>query len=335
MAPQTTLHDDEPKIEPIENAGFRDLDPDGILEQPFWERYNKRLEMPIGTAMSILVYAFGALLIFLLPTFFQTRDKHPVPVIAFGDDETGDGSEGNGGAQDLALGQMPQLTDINRLDKQAQINEVKDEIRERIKVDVGGDIEIPDGAAAALATLDKSLRDKLLGAKPGTGNGTTGGDFGKGNGPGGPGAGSTYARALRWVIKFDTSSGGDYVNQMAGLSATILVPSPDNKKLYIFKNPSAPKPLVVASDADLALLAQMIRFDDVRVKSVEAVAQALQLDYTPVAFLAYFPREIEDKLAGMEKAYRGKPIESIKQTTFKVVMKGGKYDLIVTDQILR
>ena len=100
-------------------------------------------------------------------------------------------------------------------------------------------------------------------------------------------------------------------------------------------NPQWRRQIVVASDADLALLAQMIRFDEVRVKSVEAVSQALQLDYTPVAFLAYFPREIEDKLAGMEKAYRGKPIESIKQTTFKVVMKGGKYDLIVTDQILR
>ena len=336
MATQTTIHDDEPKIEPIENAGFRDLDPDGILEQPFWERYNKRLEMPIGTAMSILVYAFGALLIFLLPTFFQTRDKHPVPVIAFGEDDNGNGSEGDGGSQDLALGQMPQLSDVNRKDKQAEINAVKEEFRERIQVDGGGDVEISEGAAAVLATLDKTLREKLYGARAGSGSGTTGGNPGNGNGPGGTGADSTNQRGLRWLIKFDTNNGVDYIGQMAGLKAILLVPSHDGKKFYIFRNPTTPKPLVVATDAELSqMAADMIRFEDGRPRSVEVVGETLQLDFKPVMFIAYFPRDFEEKLAGLEKGYKGKQPEKIKQTTFKVVMKGGKYDLIVTDQILR
>jgi len=336
MTTRPAVHDDELKIEPIENAGFRDLDPDGILEQPFWERYNKRLEMPIGIAMSILMLAFAVLGAFMLQKLFTTRDKHPVPVIAFGDDDAGNSSEGSGGSQDLALGQMPQPSDVNRADKQAEINAVKEEFRERIQVDGGGDVEISEGAAAVLATLDKTLRDKLYGAKAGTGSGTTGGTTGNGNGTGGTGADSTSQRGMRWLIKFDTNNGNDYISQMAGLKAILLVPSHDGKKFYIFKNPSAPKPLVVATDAELnQMAAEMIRFEDGRPRSVEVVGETLQLDFKPVMFIAYFPRDFEEKLAGLERSYKGKPVDKIKQTTFKVIMKGGKYDLIVTDQIMR
>lgn len=323
-----------PNAEEVLNTSFRDLDPEGVIEQPFWERYNSRLEMPTGTAMAVLVYVAAVMVMVMLPYWASDKkDRTPIPISALGNDEEGDGSEGNGGTPDLALGQLPQDSKMTP-EKQQALNDVKDEIRERIQVD-GTDGEIPDSAAAALATLDKNIRDKILGAKAGSGNGTSGGESGNGSGPGGTGASSTYARAMRWVIKFDTRSGNDYVAQIGGLKGVIMVPTADGKKMYLFRNPTVPDPKVVATDADHANLSSQIRFDDNRPKSIEAVSDALKLGYLPPVFLVYFPRDLEEKLSKLETNYRGIAAENIKQTTFRVILRGGAYDLVVTDQVRR
>ncbi len=321
-----------PTDEPIiENPGFRDLDPNGVIEQPFWERYNSSLEFPISSAIAVLLLAL-ATAIFVMSLRVGSNDKTPVPLnFLGGDDDEGEGSPGDGGS-DLAVGKPLSAAEMQKLMQELQLNEPKD-LKE--KLDIGGDIEIPENEQIALAQLSDDLRKKLLGAKSGAGNGTSGGDPMNGKGPGGFGASSTYARALRWILRFDTTTGEDYVNQMAGIGGVIMVPvPPDNKSFLLITNPRNPAP-VPATDQDLQKYTKLIQFAEVRKDSVESVSKALKLTFTPRSFFAYFPRELEEKLAALEKNYQNKPPEQIRSTAFKVIVRGGNYDFIVVEQKLR
>ena len=60
-------------LETPEYTGFRDLEPDGVLEQPFYERYNSRLEMPISFAVAVLIPIAAAFLIILLITLLRAE----------------------------------------------------------------------------------------------------------------------------------------------------------------------------------------------------------------------------------------------------------------------
>lgn len=317
--------------ESVENPGFRDLDPNGVIEQPFWERYNSSLEFPISTAIALLLLAL-ATAIFVMSLTISNADKSPVPLTFLGgDDDEGEGSPGDGGA-DLAFGKPLSAAEMQKLMQELQLNEPKD-LKE--KLDIGGDIEIPENEQIALAQLSDDLRKKLLGAKSGSGGGSSGGDPMGGKGPGGFGASSTYARALRWILRFDTTTGEDYVNQMAGIGGVIMVPvPPDNKSFLIIKNPRNPAP-VPATDDDLQKYTKLIQFAEIRKDSVESVARALKLTFMPKSFFAYFPRELEEKLAALEKNYQNKQPEQIRSTAFKVIVRGGSYDFIVVEQKLR
>jgi hypothetical protein len=322
----------EPPVEPVEQSGFRDLDPNGVLEQPFWERYNDRLEMPISTAFAVLVFSLSVL--FLVLAMREGRpSKNPVPLSFLGgDDDSGDGSPGDGG-QELAVGAPASAAELSKLTNNVPLSEVKDNLRE--KLDLGGDIDISDNEAAALSQLNSDLQKKLLGARSGSGNGTTGGEAAGGKGPGGFGASSTYARALRWVLKFETSNGQDYVNQMSGIGGVIMVPvPPDGKTMVLFTDPKNPQPKT-ATDADIEKYTKLIQFAEANQDNVKAVGVALKLTFVPRSFFAYFPRELEEKLSSLEKNYQNKPAEQIRKTVFKVIMRGGKYDFVVTDQQLR
>lgn len=317
--------------EPIENPGFRDLDPDGVIEQPFWERYNSSLEFPISTAIAVLLVAI-ATAIFIFSLRMTVTDKQPVNLVfGGGDDDSGDGSPGDGGS-DLAQGKPLSAAEMQKLMQELQLNDVK-ELNQ--KLDLGDDNEVPDSEKLALATLSDDLRKKLISARSGTGNGTSGGDPLSGKGPGGFGASSTYARALRWILRFETTSGEDYVNQMSGIGGVVMVPvPPENKNFIIFKSPrsgqSAP-----ATDDDIQKYAKLIQFAEVRKEPVESVAKALKLTFTPKMFYAYFPRDLEEKLAALEKNYQNKAPEQIRSTAFKVIVRGGNYEFIVVEQKLR
>ena len=68
---------------------------------------------------------------------------------------------------------------------------------------------------------------------------------------------------------------------------------------------------------------------------MESVAEALNLGYTPPMFLVYFPKEMEKKLDTLERQYQNKDPKEIKETVYKVVRRGGDYDLFVVSQILK
>ena len=320
---------------------------DGPPEEEFWERYNKRLEFPLATVGTILIHVLVAtcIICFLMGLLGGKEDKTGVPVSLVPDmgglDDDGTGSAGSGGVEDPQKEAKSYSLEeqLNRLPDPSQFPVVKDEIRESLKFDNEGNIPISDSNVANYAMLDKTMRDKLLnvGAKRGAGPGAgSGNDGSAGTGPGGTGANSSRARSLRWVMRFRTASGEDYVAQLAAMGAVILVPMPPDYKQGLYftnlKNLSEKK---MSTDADLSKLAGQIKFSDTRPDSVRAVCDVLGVKENVKSFWAFFPKGLEDELARKEMGYRNRRAEDVEETIFRVVSKGGGYELIVDDQKLK
>ncbi len=317
-------------------------DPLGPPEPTFWQRYNPHLEFPTSILISVLslslVFAF---IVAVLVAAMLGSDRKPVPIslVVGGDDESGEGSPGSGGQPDpLAIGQTaPTQQDREQLALPQDLPQVKDDIQRAIEAeDPTSNVPLPDDKAAAYGTLDKQLRDKLLGigGQKGAGSGPGKGDSGQaGSGPGGTGPDSTRARSIRWVLRFRTAGGRDYLNQIMALRGVILVPvEGTNKQMYIFRDLANPRPGTIASDSDIAQLSRQIQFSDFRRASVQQVGEALGLGYTPKVFWAFFPADLEAELARLEVAYRNRRPENIEETVFEVTVRGGQYSLVVAEQ---
>src|SRR5437762_1594920 len=89
-------------------------------------------------------------------------------------------------------------------------------------------------------------------------------DDGSGSaGSGGAGSHPARARSLRWVMRFKTAIGDDYVAQLAAMNAVMLVPlPPDNKDCLYFTNLKSPDGRKKATDYDLRKLGGQIKFSD-------------------------------------------------------------------------
>jgi hypothetical protein len=314
-----------------------------LPEEEFWECYNKRLEFPLATVTAIFVHvAVAALFVFAMNYLFVSKDRGGVPVSLVPDmgglDDEGSGSAGSGGVQDpLKEGKTTSLEEqLKVLPDPSKLPEIKQDLKDTIKYDTEGNIPVSDFNAPAYAAVDKSLRDKLLGvgAKKGAGPGDGTGDDGtKGTGPGGTGANSSRARSLRWVMRFRTSSGDDYVTQLAAMGAVVLVPlPPDNSQCLYFTNLKNFNEKKMATDADLRRLAGQIKFSDTRPDSVRAVCEVLGVKENAKSFWAFFPKGLEDDLAKKEIGYRNRRPEQIEETIFRVINRGGTYEIVVDDQ---
>lgn len=318
--------------------------PEAPPEEEFWERYNKRLEFPIATVAAVLLHLTVAacLVFFFLGYFGKNVDKSGVPVSLVPDmgglDDEGTGSAGSGGITDpLKEAKSSSLEEqLKVLPDLSQLPVIKDNIKESLKYDNEGNIPVSDFNAAAYSTLDKSLMDKMLGvgAKKGAGSGAGSGDDGsKGTGPGGTGANSSRARSLRWVMRFRTNSAEDYFEQLKAMRAVILVPiPPENKQCHYFRNLGNLSDRKVASDSEVGNLNGLIRFSDTRAESVRGMCDVLGVKENAKVFFAYFPKEMSDEISRKESGYRNRRPEDIEETIFRVIVRGGSYEIMVDDQ---
>jgi hypothetical protein len=314
--------------------------PDALAEpgdKAFWVTYSPRFEMPISyTGSALLLASFVALLALIL--MFQGlsgKTKPGAQLGLVGDDAFGAGSAGSGGEPDP-------LVDGNNMPKPEDIREVLPtpdslpQIREEMMKLFDDAQPISERKAAEFASLDQALKDKMFGAKKGAGGPGKQGTDGVGSGPGGTGSDSTRARSLRWIISFKTRDGRDYLNQLSAIGAVVVVPiPPEGKQQFIFRDLANPKPGTYCTPKDWEKLNSQIQFTDFMRKSVQDVSIALNLDFTPKNFVAYFPPEMEEKLSRMEKSYKNRRSEDIEETRFELIMRGGKYEMIVADQKLK
>jgi hypothetical protein len=316
---------------------------DGPPEEEFWEKYNKRLEFPLATVATILLHVLvGAVLVFVLVRLMdKENDKSGVPVKLvdmMGLDDAGAGSAGSGGVEEPIFkrdGDMLKAA-IDSLPDPSKLPEIKENMQKTIKyLDPTGNLPISDANAAAYASLDESVRNKLLGGRQGAGKGGgTGFDGTQGKGPGGTGADSTLGRNMRWVLRFNVRSGRDYVSQLNTMKARILVPIPNSPKCFIIDNLDNPSPRE-ATDADLRALGDQVKFSDHRRDAVQSVAGALGLDFRPDTFWAFFPKDMEDELARKETSYRNRRADDIEETIFTVSVEGGRPVIKVVEQKIK
>jgi len=341
----------EPAVKPAPNEKL-EKPPliEGPPEEEFWDKYNKRLEFPLSTVSAILVHILiGAVIVFgIFHLMDSEADRSSVgmkPADIMGLDDGGQGSAGSGGTDDPLIRARDDGTRalIETLADPSKLPEIKEIIKKTIvNIDPEGKMPISDSNAAALASLDKSIREKFLGAREGAGSEKGTGYSGEaGKGPGGSGADSTLGRNMRWVLRFKVQGGRDYVDQLKSMGAVLLFPRPEDPKQCIFFSLGNEKPDGAGGDGSLAsdrlisALANKIRFSDARRDAVQGVAGAVGIDFNPRTFWAFFPKDLEDKLARLETGYRNKRSDDIEETIFRVTMRGGSYDVIVDEQRMK
>jgi hypothetical protein len=170
-------------------------------------------------------------------------------------------------------------------------------------------------AASARAAATKTL-NKNLGGTPGS--------------PSGGGGGSGRAgRAARWILRFNRSSTENFLEQLGGLGADIAFPQRGDTYLYFSDLTGSRR----SSTKNLSDENRIFWIDDSR-QSFEDVARTLGVN-SPPFMCAFLPTPLEEKMLKLELAYKGAPNEeSIVQTVFECVQRGGGYDVIVVDQTL-
>ena len=314
--------------------------PDAPPETAFWKRYNDRLEMPTSIVGSICTHAaLVFLLIFVLFRLMNGPQKPIIPIMMVdGEDEKGVGSAGSGGVPDPIVRGMtaPTPEDFAKFNLPS-LPDAKQIYEDQIKAESpNADIKLPDHEVAALSQLDAALRDKMLGIgqQKGDGNSTGRGSSGQvGDGPGGFGSDSTRARSMRWVMRFQIQNGRDYLRQLAILKATVLIPIPPaNKEMMIFKDLTTGAPNRQATSAEIDELSRQMRFCDITSKAVAEIAQTFHLSFTPQCFFAFFPKDLEARLARDEENYRGRKAKDIEETIFKVTITDGSFEIRIVDQ---
>jgi hypothetical protein len=312
---------DEPATLPRSDDAAGAIEPPA--EEEFWGKYNARFECPIVSAISVLAHVLlAALLVFgFLGWMSGGRARSAVSVVPIDTGDSADGLPGDGGA----FQQLGGVAANAATETPPELKPVKDELGKQFPEALGESSAIPDGLAEALKELDEDVRKKLLGGKRGAGPG-----------PGGNGPDSTRARGMRWVLRFSTKSGRDYLGQLKAHKAVVMIPVPsENRKMLIIRDPANPRTDEYATDADLADQAEKMQFQDVRKESNSAIAEALRLPFTPGAFWAFFPKVLEVEMARLEIAYQNKRAEDIRETIFQVIVTGGEARLEVVGQRLK
>ncbi len=321
----------------------------------FWRRYSPHFEMPISTIISISLHVFVVLLFALGLTAFAKRNHRPpsvgcVAIVdgdgdgaapGFGDDGRPSGAgSGIGGDSGTALesstassnDNMPvSTTPAAQLDTDIEA----DDAPETDFSDVGSTVSagsVTRGAQDAAKRLAQGLNRAGRGTGS-SGDGTGAGSGGDGTGGGGQGGGGgnaaqgRSARQARWILRFNTRTASDYIDQIKGLGATIAFPGDGGTYTCLNLN-TKPPGKTTRKESDITEMFWM----DQDPGSVQRVANELGMTARSGYFVTFLPQSLEDKLFKLELAYRGLSEDRIKSTDFEVVRTGGSYDVQVVAQ---
>ncbi len=303
-----------------------------VPDENFWSLYSPRGEFPLSSTASIVLHLLLVLLIVLIGRLVLTTPVEPpgVDVLEVSPDPTAAPDQGPGDGPESEESLEPAENAAEEtLDETTPTEEVAT-VDERPE----SEVEIPDTQgqkqkvkrmAQEAREAAKAARDRLEAAKSRLNENLAGAGGGGGRGPTG-----RAARVARWILRFETANAQDYLAQMGGLGAQIAFPSRGDKFLY-FSNLDSPSPKQELKD--LASETQLYWIDE-NPQSVAMVCQYLGVPDSGF-FLAFLPRELEERMLKMELAYMNLAEEEIASTTFRVVRRGGGYDVQVESQIPR
>jgi hypothetical protein len=143
-------------------------------------------------------------------------------------------------------------------------------------------------------------------------------------------------RQLRWRLLFDTHNPDDYLQQLQALGATLAFPQKEGEPYLVVRDlllrPVTAKP---EKPEDLTK-ADRLFWVDSDARSVEGLVKALGLQLpTPTVVSALFDDQLERRLRALERQRYAGAEEDIDQTTFRLVRRGGGYELQVVGVHLR
>jgi hypothetical protein len=332
-----------PKIDKADKSDFPstgDPLPKALPAEQFWQKYSPHYEFPLSNVASIAVHVLVLVGIIFLIKKMTSRDGEvpAVPVhsqkIKLGDGSRGHlaGGPGDGTAENKEVDDNDRQPDPQREIPQAELSkamvsvsnwvpDLKENPEALQKIVKSPNFKSLEKLSDELKErVSKSFKEKS-GSQPGTpgGQSTGAGD-----------AATSGSRSLRWIIVFRTNSGEDYLRQLSGFKAKIVVPEPPTFKgsSLLFEdltNPGKGKPLKGQELPEM-------EFTDSDASSAGKVARALGLDFEPPYFCAFFSKEMEEELAAKERSYRDRKEEDIYSTTFRVIERNGKFEVTVTDQ---
>jgi beta-lactamase regulating signal transducer with metallopeptidase domain len=141
----------------------------------------------------------------------------------------------------------------------------------------------------------------------------------------------TERRRRRWHLNFNTRGAVDHLNQLAALGAILVVPD-QHGGFRVFSELRVRQPRGIHMD-DLQPI-NRLGFADQDRKTVSGISRELDMPSAPY-LLAFFPKELEEKMHQMEEAYQGVKEDQIREKTyFKVVPRGTSYDVVVDEQAM-
>jgi hypothetical protein len=303
-------------------------------EERFWQRYSPHFELPVSVCSSAFLHslAFGILALGgLFLGLLGLNQEHRDPAIDIVQMEGARGTP-DGAPVGPRVG-LPPMGDEQGIAEPADKRDPRNLPNEELKA-------VPPKPLDLQQELnDKSNRRieepkasehfaRIRGRMHGTPDrpaqkGDANAKGNKGTGSGGPGTldARRRARQQRWVMIFNTQSGEDYLNQLAGLGAILAIPNGSDGFLVIRdlkRRPVQPRP------EDIGQINRMSWNDD-KPESVRSLALALGLRSVPEYIKAFFPTALEEELLQKElKAFRGKE-EDIEETTFVIEKRDGRY----------
>ncbi len=314
-------------------------------DDEFWEKYSPHYEFPLSSVGAIAAHVVAALIFsgsLWLLSGIDISDTNPVPMIGITVDGDGSGENGAGGGG----GEPMPKEDINPLERpmdpsrpipEADLAKIKELDQWIPKVPSTDDGLRPQDldTIQKINKLNDDLRKALLdgmsrkkGKGPGDGAGNSGVEGKGSNATGDPS--SSGNRAVRWELNFRTNDARDYLNQLAAMKATLVIPQPTD-----WKTNKAYRNLLSNPSGEIFEMKDMpgLYFVDDSSDSAGRIGEVLKLSFSPPFFIAFFPKEIEEKLAKEERAYRGRKESEIFSTKFKILIRNGEPAITVVDQI--
>ena len=319
------------------------------VEPEFWKRYSPHYEFPLSLSSSVFLHIFAAGFLALMAYVFVQwiHEDQPLPVggIAIG----GGGGDPHGVAKGNENGPIQSDKEATTEGKNPDPVTNPTESAELSKPEAAPpklndapakryfnpeDAKLGSQKLADLGMKVSSrlkLRSKGKGG-PGSGGGEGGGK-GTGTGTGsGPGTGTLNDRERRrnrWIMIFNTHSGQDYANQLAGLGAILGVLGADGQ--YTLYRDLHHRPVKGKIEDPNEL--NRIFWEDNKRESVTSLSNALGIKPVPDSLMAFFPEELEKQLLDLELAAFGGKEDEIAETFFRVEKRsGGKYVPVVNYQ---
>jgi hypothetical protein len=302
--------------------------------EEFWQRYSPHHEFPVSSITSVALHIL-VIVTLLLGAWAALRlgllggdDKLGVDYINLGTLNGVPDRKGIGdGPLSEVVGDNPRPQQAVELGKLPESN--LDPIDLRIDKNPNGKRLIDPGAVQSELEKLQQLTEEAR-KKRDSGPGGKGDLSGSPNGsPNGKKLSKREERQLRWTMIFNTRDGNDYATQLDALGAILAFPAPNGKEYEVIRDLKA-RPVQGKVEA-LASIKGIFWIDD-KPDSVAGLARALGIKTNPRLFVAFFPVELENKLAQMERDHAGRKEEEIAETRFDIVRSPNGYEPKVTFQ---